>query len=440
MRPSLAVSMIVRDAAARLPACLASVRDIADEIVVADTGSCDETIAIAKDVGARVISIPWNDNFAEARNRALAAVNSDWVLSLDADEQLDASAASAMTSLLADNSTDAYQVTIRNYVLSLEDRIWDRAAIPNNSSLAAARGYPAYVEHENVRLFRRTPEIYFVGRVHESVGPRVLETGRKLGRAPFFIHHFGLVADAETRARKNHFYCQLGQQKIREMPRDAQAHFELGLVELDNFQNLEKALELFTRACELNRNLGVARFFRGLTLLKLEKPEEALSCLREAEQLGHDTALVQETMGDAHYQLKQFSQSCRSYRKGLEHDSGNVSLQSKLGLTTIRDGNAASGLRMVRDALATKLAARDLHDRLVLSLVWLDRIDEAAEAASAKLRSVGKPESGDFLRAASLWAKTGNWDRAVAALGDGLRFYPNNVGLERAMEEAKLAV
>ena len=234
--PTLALSMIVRDAALSLPACLESVRGIVDEIVVADTGSADDTIEVGLGFGAHVIPIAWTDDFAEARNRALGAVKSDWVLVLDADEQLDSAAGQHIPLLLTDTSVSAYQVTIRNYVLSLEDRIWDRAAKPNDSHLPAASTYPAYVEHENVRLFRRDPEIYFVGRVHESVGPRVLESGRKLGRAPFSIHHFGLVADAETRARKNHFYRRLGQQKVREMPKNAQAHLELGLVELDNFR------------------------------------------------------------------------------------------------------------------------------------------------------------------------------------------------------------
>ena len=56
-----------------------------------------------------------------------------------------------------------YQVSIRNYVLSLEDRIWDRPAQPNDFRLPAAQAYPAYVDHENVRLFRRDPRIFFVG-------------------------------------------------------------------------------------------------------------------------------------------------------------------------------------------------------------------------------------------------------------------------------------
>ena len=57
--------------------------------MVADTGSTDATPEVAEKHGARMIHIPWENDFASARNEALAAVTADWVLSLDADERLD---------------------------------------------------------------------------------------------------------------------------------------------------------------------------------------------------------------------------------------------------------------------------------------------------------------------------------------------------------------
>jgi tetratricopeptide (TPR) repeat protein len=432
---TLALSMIVRDAAVTLAACLESVRGVVDEIVIADTGSADQTIEIALGFGARVIPVAWADDFAAARNKSLAAVRSNWVLVLDADEQLDPSADRHIRPLLADESMAAYQVTIRNYVLSLEDRIWDRAAKPNDAEFAFARDFPAYVEHENVRLFRHIPEIYFVGRVHESVGPRVLETRRKLGHAAFCIHHFGLVANDETRARKNHFYRRLGREKLREMPEDAQAHLELGLVELDNFGNLEEALSLFVRACELNPRFGVAWFFQGITLVKLRRLQDALKCLSEAERQGHLTSLLYETQGDAHYNLKEYPQACENYDRAVQRNPGNPLLQSKLGLAIVRAGNVERGLGLIRQAVECKPGAGELHDRLILSLVWLDRIEEAGGAAEAKLEIVKHPDAADFLRAASLWARLKNWARAAAVLQAGLQLHPSDITLGRSLSE-----
>jgi tetratricopeptide (TPR) repeat protein len=85
---SLSLCMIVKDEAANLPRCLASVQGVVDEMVIVDTGSTDDTITIAKDAGAKVYKLPWPNDFAAARNHALQYVQADWILVLDADEAL----------------------------------------------------------------------------------------------------------------------------------------------------------------------------------------------------------------------------------------------------------------------------------------------------------------------------------------------------------------
>lgn len=87
--------MIVRDEAARIARCLASARPLVDDIVVLDTGSLDDTAAIARSHGARVFSFAWCDDFAAARNAALDHSGADWNLLLDADEWIDAGASRA---------------------------------------------------------------------------------------------------------------------------------------------------------------------------------------------------------------------------------------------------------------------------------------------------------------------------------------------------------
>jgi glycosyltransferase involved in cell wall biosynthesis len=424
VRPTLALSMIVRDAARELAACLASCRSVVNEIRIADTGSTDETVQIAKTFGAMVTNVPWTNDFAAARNAALQGVVSDWILSLDADERLDPDAEIRLPALLREQPVFGYQVTIRNYVLSAKERLWDRAAKLNDSRLDAAKVYPAYVEHQNVRLFRRDPRIYFVGRVHESVGPRILQAGLKLGNADFFIHHFGLAADAETRARKNILYRELGLKKIEDMPRDAQAHFELGLVELDNFSNASSALELFQKARDLNPKFAEAWFFEGVALVKLARYDDALKALLQAERLGHRTALVAEVAGEAYYNTKKFAEAGESYERACRRSTDDPSLQSKLGMAQVRGGKEEAGLRSLRQAIERAPSMPELHDRLVQSLVWLDRIEDAAAAADNKLAGLDQPEAGDFLRSASLWFKAANAARAAAVLQVGLQRYP----------------
>lgn len=81
--------MIVRDEARTLDTALESVRTIADEVVVLDTGSTDRTVEIAEAAGATVHRAAWNDDFAVARNACLQHVRGEWVLWLDGTERLD---------------------------------------------------------------------------------------------------------------------------------------------------------------------------------------------------------------------------------------------------------------------------------------------------------------------------------------------------------------
>ena len=86
-----------------------------------------------------------------------------------------------------------------------------------------------------------------------------------------------------------------------------------------------------------------------------------------------------------------------------------------------------------------KSDAGELHDRLILSLVWLNRFEEAGTAAEAKLGEIQCPEVRDFLRAASLWDKVKNLPRAAVVLQVGLQIHPSDIALGRSMAELNRA-
>ena len=92
-RARVSLTMIVRDEQENLPTCLESVRGLFDEIVVLDTGSKDRTIEIARSAGARVFDFVWVDDFAAARNAALARATGDFAFWLDADDLIAATRA-----------------------------------------------------------------------------------------------------------------------------------------------------------------------------------------------------------------------------------------------------------------------------------------------------------------------------------------------------------
>lgn len=97
--------MIVRDEARCLARCLESVRGVADQIVVVDTGSTDQTVEIARSFGAEVHPFAWCDDFSAARNESLRHAKGAWVFNLDADEVFFPNTAKVLFSLIRRHPT-----------------------------------------------------------------------------------------------------------------------------------------------------------------------------------------------------------------------------------------------------------------------------------------------------------------------------------------------
>ncbi len=182
----LSVCLIVKDEERMLKTCLESVADIADEIVVYDTGSSDRTVEIAQAAGARVIEGYWDDSFARARNDVLEHARGEWVLSIDADENI-LTDPESLRSMLADRRSDleAYLVAIENL---------------------HGEGNARFV-HTATRLFRRTA-CTWRHRLHEQIAAvdnpnRALRTGYLSGTR--IIHHgyTAEVFDSKNKAERN---------------------------------------------------------------------------------------------------------------------------------------------------------------------------------------------------------------------------------------------
>ena len=146
----LSLVIITRDAAHELADCLASVAFAAETIVV-DSGSRDDTAALAVRLGARVIEHAW-EGFGPQKNFAVAQARHDWVLCLDADERVTPDLAAAIRGEFASGlPAAAYRCARRNRFLGR----W----------LAHGEGYPDW----NIRLFDRRRARWSDDLVHEKV-------------------------------------------------------------------------------------------------------------------------------------------------------------------------------------------------------------------------------------------------------------------------------
>jgi glycosyltransferase involved in cell wall biosynthesis len=434
--PTVELSMIVKNEEATLERCLSSVREAVDQIVIADTGSTDATIDIAHRFGAKVVKIPWESDFSKARNLALQHATCDWVLVLDADEMLDDTGRAGMTTLLNQQDVLGYDVWIWNYVRTLTSREWNRPAIRNPNRIDVARRYPAYVEHRNVRLFRRHPQIYFEGQVHEGVADRMKSLAMKVVEAPFVIHHLGMAEeDQQTYKRKMEFYRKLGMEKLRQTPNDCRAHFELGMLELESFRNPASALPYFKRTIELMNHSAVAWTFSGICLVRLGRLREGLDCLKQAEQLGARDGVHLEAEGDAHYHLEEFAEGKRCYEAAGRAGNCSAVLESKLGVCEVRLGAVDKGLRRIESAILSEPDMPELYDILAAAALWSGHLDMAANTAERRL-SIGNPKPNSFLIAAAIRAQLGQWQNALEIAEAGCRCFPQDNQLRSARVEA----
>jgi hypothetical protein len=148
--PQLSATLITRNEAARIGEALASV-SWADEIVVVDSESTDQTASIARSFTSRVVVRPW-DGYVAQKNHAASLASHDWILSLDADERVTPALASEIRALLASEPAPrGYRVPRVSWYLGR----W----------LRATDWYPDY----QVRLYDRRAACWQGRLVHESV-------------------------------------------------------------------------------------------------------------------------------------------------------------------------------------------------------------------------------------------------------------------------------
>ena len=164
-RPRLSVAIIARNEQKVIAETLESIRAIADEIIVWDSGSEDETIALAQKKGAKVFQGFWKNDFSAARNACLAKVTGDWALWLDAGEKLDDLAAVKLREFI-DSSANPQKV----YTLTVE--------------IPPADQYTAGEQIAQPRLLPVQAGLKFEGRVRETLYPSIQAAGMEIDVAP----------------------------------------------------------------------------------------------------------------------------------------------------------------------------------------------------------------------------------------------------------------
>jgi hypothetical protein len=183
---TLSVCLLTRNEEKNIARAIQSVKGAADQVIVADTGSSDRTVPIATELGAHVCQVAWQDDFAAARDFALAQATADWILWLNPDEELLPRSQPVVPACLAREDVFGYYVVV-------QERL--RADQPD-----------VFSETVQLRLFRRRPQLRSIGRLHSTFVPSLEELAQQEGKQ---------VCLSEIRLARHAYMSQLTEAKLR---------------------------------------------------------------------------------------------------------------------------------------------------------------------------------------------------------------------------------
>lgn len=304
--PRLSLCMIVKNEEECIGRCLESVHDLVDEIVIVDTGSTDDTIRICESYNARVEKFEWNGSFSDARNYGLNKSSGNWVMWLDADEEVDHEGRHLLKDAPEFDQYDVMTILLINYYGDKVDKY-------KSTDIA------------HTRLFRRSTGVQFINKIHECLDIVGLPPER-IGHLDLKVHHYGYLDEEVTKKDKfqrnftmlkkqlqenesvywSHYYIASEFYRNRQF-QEAFDHVNLSIAAFLKEQMLppsmvyklkylilissgsfEGAWPGIERAVTLYPDYVDLRFFMGMVLYHLEKIDSALQCFEQCIQMGEN--------------------------------------------------------------------------------------------------------------------------------------------------------
>lgn len=370
---TLCLCMIVKNEEVNLPPCLRSVQGVVDEIVVLDTGSSDRTVEIAKEFGAKVHFFEWCNNFAIARNEALKYVESDWVLVLDADEQLAPGIGPSLKRVMQGDrqlvvNLMRQEIGAEQSPYSLVSRLFRR-----HPDIYFDRPYHAIVDDSVALILEREPDwqigtLSEVAVLHEGYKPGAIAGRDKLTKARatmegFFASH---PEDPYVCSKLGALYVQMGEipQGIELLQRGLNAkpdapilyelHYHLGIA----YNRLQQ-----TAQAESHYQAAIAQPILPKIKLgaynNLGNLFKAQGNVLAAQEMYHKTLQIDPTFATGYYNLgmllkaqNQWLDAIAAYQKAIMINPDSAETYQNLGVVWLKLGKVPESLGAFRKAIA----------------------------------------------------------------------------------------
>ncbi|MBY7144312.1 glycosyltransferase family 2 protein [Virgibacillus sp. NKC19-3] len=251
-KSTLSVVYIVKNEEYYIEHSILSISEIADEIIIVDTGSTDNTLKILNGIKAnnsklKVFHTQWNDDFSEARNYANSLASSDWILTLDADESFN-------------SNSEIFKKVLDflNYFNELKNIVFNLKINRTNNTYTA------------VKLKKNNPDIKYIGKVHEIYA---IDNGL----LPFVYLDFEITSFDRVSKSKIKYYTKLLNETIKEYPDHQRWRFfylrdNFSTLDYRNFEEIvEKSLKVNTNDKFSIENIRIGEYTSNLLTLLLYK-------------------------------------------------------------------------------------------------------------------------------------------------------------------------
>lgn len=221
-RVMISACYIVKNEETNLLRSLQSVCNEADEIVIVDTGSTDDTVAIAEKYNARIFSIPWENDFSKARNFALKQARGEWILFLDADEYLVQDRPNTLRQIvekaIQKKQTGGILVSLYNVDTDDNDKILDDALV--------------------LRFFYNGVDYHYEGRIHEQLmdGSKNIEPLGVVSKDDLYLIHTGYKKSLSKKKAQRNLDLLLQELRTTKRPERLYVYLADSYLGLNNYE------------------------------------------------------------------------------------------------------------------------------------------------------------------------------------------------------------
>jgi len=422
-KPTISLCMIVKDEEENLPRCLNSVKDVVDEIIIVDTGSSDKTVEIAKEFGAKILHHKWKGDFSAARNVSLEPATGDWILWLDADEELVPEDAHKFRNLLRGKKHDAFYVTEYNFMGDGSSQTDVVVSMP-------------------LRIFRNKKEYRFSRPIHEQIVPSIVKTGGRVAISNIRVNHYGYMKEAVAGKEKIKRNIDIILKDLKDNPKDSFAHFNLG-IEYQRLKDFEKAIFQFQKAYRYLGDMKVEYaplILRNLvaSLKMAEYYDDALKVIDDALKIFSDFTDLEFIRGLIYTEQNKYYLAIDSFRRCLsmgeapaiyvtQQGFGSYRAWSGLGTAYMAMGCNEEAVIAFKNALKTNPCDAVTITNMGKFLLAHENVDDIKRF----LEGLVDLSSEDVLMAmASLFCDEGYADEASVYLDEAKKLYPHSMRVQ----------